>query len=166
MVATGTGLVLTVVSTRKMLTRSVPRRSANSPGTSHGPSEGKSTTLANLAIVLAQSGVKVALVDTDLRRPVQHKIFGLSNRHGLTDAIIQPIRELKDLLQPTNVENLWLLSSGPLPPNPAELLASARLGNIIEELKNYVDLTSLTLPLFSLWRMQPFWGQKSMAWSS
>jgi tyrosine-protein kinase len=113
---------------------------------SPGPSEGKSTTLANLAIVLAQSGVKVALIDTDLRRPVQHKIFSLSNRHGLTDAIIQPDRDLKDLLQPTNVENLWLLSSGPLPPNPAELLASARLGNIIDELKNLVDLALFDSP--------------------
>ncbi len=113
---------------------------------SPGPGEGKSTTMANLAIVLAQSGLKVALVDTDLRRPVQHKIFGLSNRHGLTDAIIQPDRDLSDLLQPTSVENLWLMSSGPLPPNPAELLASARLEAIIEELKSHVDLTLFDSP--------------------
>lgn len=113
---------------------------------SPGPGEGKSTTMANLAIVLAQSGLKVALVDTDLRRPVQHKIFGLSNRHGLTDAIIQPERDLTDLLQPTSVENLWLMSSGPLPPNPAELLASARLEAIIEELKSHVDLTLFDSP--------------------
>lgn len=113
---------------------------------SPGPSEGKSTTLANLAIVMAQSGMKVAIVDTDLRRPVQHKIFNLANRHGLTDAIIQPDRELDELLQPTGIENLWLLSSGPLPPNPAELLASERLGAIIEELKQHVDVAFFDSP--------------------
>jgi succinoglycan biosynthesis transport protein ExoP len=114
--------------------------------TSPGPGEGKSVTLANLAVVMAQSGLRVVAVDADLRRPVLHKIFGLSNTHGLSDAILQSNPPVSEHLQATEVENLWVLASGPLPPNPAELLGSERMGAVIEELKGQVDMVLLDSP--------------------
>jgi non-specific protein-tyrosine kinase len=114
--------------------------------TSPGPGEGKSITLANLAVVMAQSGIKVILVDTDLRRPVQHKIFGVPNRHGFSDAILSPKKELIQHLQKTPVDNLWLLSSGSLPPNPAELLASERMKELIAGLEAEADLVLFDSP--------------------
>jgi non-specific protein-tyrosine kinase len=114
--------------------------------TSPGPTEGKSVTLANLAVVIAQAGLRVILVDTDLRRPVLHKVFDLSNNHGLCDAILQPSITWTDLLQSTGVENLRLLSSGALPPNPAELLGSDRMGIMIEDLKQQADIVLFDSP--------------------
>ena len=114
--------------------------------TSPGPSEGKSITLANLAVVIAQSGLQVILVDTDLRRPVQHKIFQAHNRYGFSDAILNPHQGLAEYLQPTMVENLRLLPSGSLPPNPAELLGSERMRILIEELKEHADLVLFDSP--------------------
>ena len=113
---------------------------------SPGPTEGKSVTLANLAVVLAQTGLRVVLVDTDLRRPVLHKVFTLSNSHGLTDAILRPNPGVEEHLQETGVENLRLLASGPLPPNPAELLGSERMGALIEELKRHADVVLFDSP--------------------
>jgi non-specific protein-tyrosine kinase len=107
--------------------------------TSPRPSEGKSISLANLAVVMAQSGLKVILVDTDLRRPVQHKIFGLQNRHGFSDAILTPASDIHHHLQKTNIDNLWLLSSGSLPPNPTELLGSQRMKELISTLASEAD---------------------------
>jgi non-specific protein-tyrosine kinase len=114
--------------------------------TSPGPSEGKSVVLANLAVVVAQSGLKVILVDTDLRRPVQHKTFGLPNRHGFSDAILSPKSDLWQHLQKTQVDNLWLLSSGSLPPNPAELLASEKMKELITVLEEQADLVLFDSP--------------------
>ena len=113
---------------------------------SAGPTEGKSVTLANLAVVMAQSGRKVIAVDSDLRRPVLHKIFSLANSHGLTDAILIPNPGVVEHLQPTLVENLWVLPSGTLPPNPSELLGSKRMGALIEELKGIVDVVLFDSP--------------------
>ena len=114
--------------------------------TSPSPSEGKSVTLANLAVVMAQSGNKVILVDTDLRRPVQHKIFGLPNRHGFSDSILHTDPGVEEFMQDTGVENLRLLSSGALPPNPAELLASERMKGMVEELKGLADIVLFDSP--------------------
>lgn len=114
--------------------------------TSPGPSEGKSVSLANLGVVMAQSGLKVIIVDTDLRRPVQHKLFELPNRYGLTDAILHPNPGLAEHLQDTRVENLRVLTSGALPPNPAELLGSQRMQELIEELKNEADIVLFDSP--------------------
>jgi succinoglycan biosynthesis transport protein ExoP len=114
--------------------------------TSPGPGEGKSISLANLAVVLAQSGMKVILVDTDLRRPVQHKIFGLPNRHGFSDAILNPNVGMTQHLQKTPIENLWLLPSGSLPPNPAELLASERMKELIKVLESEADMVLFDSP--------------------
>jgi len=114
--------------------------------TSAGPTEGKSVTLSNLAVVMAQSGRKVIAVDSDLRRPVLHKIFSLANSHGLTDAILDPNPGVVEHLQPTVVENLWVLPSGTLPPNPSELLGSKRMEALIEELNGIVDVVLFDSP--------------------
>ncbi len=114
--------------------------------TSPNPSEGKSVMLANLAVVMAQSGMKVIIVDTDLRRPVQHRIFGLPNRNGMSDAVLQQNVDINEHLQETGVENLRLMSSGSLPPNPAELLGSERMLHIIESLKEISDIVLFDSP--------------------
>jgi non-specific protein-tyrosine kinase len=114
--------------------------------TSPGPTEGKSVTLANLAVVMAQSGLKVVAVDTDLRRPVLHEIFSLDNSQGLSNVILQSNPDLAECLQKTEVENLWVLPSGPLPPNPGDLLGSERMGALIEALKGKVDMALFDSP--------------------
>jgi capsular exopolysaccharide synthesis family protein len=122
---------------------------------SAGADEGKSTALANLAVVLAQAGTKVLIVDGDLRRPVQHTIFNLRNTNGLTNLFLHPPRGAQggapasepDIpLQPTAVENLWLLASGPLPPNPAELLLSPRMTEILDRLAERADIVLIDAP--------------------
>jgi capsular exopolysaccharide synthesis family protein len=114
--------------------------------TSPNPGEGKSITLANLAVVMAQSGLRIILVDTDLRRPVIHEIFNLPNRHGLCDATRYPDRSVVEHLQTTGVENLRVLTSGPLPPNPAELLGSQWILDVIEKLKSKSDVILFDSP--------------------
>lgn len=114
--------------------------------TSPAPTEGKSVTLANLAVVMAQSGLKVVIADADLRRPVQHKIFGLPDSHGVSDAILHPNPGAAEHLLETEVDNLWLLPSGHIPPNPAELLGSERMTAVIEELKGHADIVLFDAP--------------------
>jgi non-specific protein-tyrosine kinase len=115
--------------------------------TSASPGEGKSTTAANLAVVIAQGGKRTILVDTDLRRPVLHQVFGLPNAVGVTNALLMPGgSDLTPFLQPTQVDNLWLLSSGPQPPNPSELLGSHRMGEMIQELQQYADMLVFDSP--------------------
>jgi capsular exopolysaccharide synthesis family protein len=114
--------------------------------TSSSPLEGKSITAANLAIVMAQSGKSVVLVDTDLRRPVQHRVFKLTNTLGLTSLLLDSNLELSRALQPTSVPNLRVLTSGPLPPNPSELLSSNRMGSVIEALRQSVDVAIFDSP--------------------
>ncbi|AJQ26010.1 CpsD/CapB family tyrosine-protein kinase [Pelosinus fermentans] len=112
--------------------------------TSSGPGEGKSTTIANTAVALAQSGKKVILVDCDLRKPVQHKIFGKKNR-GVTNILVEEI-EADHFIQETQVENLRLLTSGPIPPNPSELLGSAKMQELIKYLKTQADYVIIDAP--------------------
>jgi non-specific protein-tyrosine kinase len=114
--------------------------------TSAGPSEGKSTIAANLAAALAQAGKRVALVDADLRRPSQHRIFKQSNHSGLTHALIQDKGELNGALRPTAIEDLRIMVSGDLPPNPAELLGSNRVGHVLDELQKQVDVVIVDTP--------------------
>jgi len=114
--------------------------------TSSSPREGKSITVANLATVLAQAGKRVVVIDSDLRRPTLHAYFGVPNPHGLTTALLDHQRPVQDYLQNTRTENLKVLTSGPLPSNPAELLGSHRLAQIIEELEHHVDLVILDSP--------------------
>ena len=114
--------------------------------TSANPSEGKTTTAANLAVVLAQAGSKVIAVDSDLRRPTLHKFFGLSNIVGLTSLLVSPAPVLDSYLQPSGIHGLRILSSGPLPPNPSELLGSKRMTTLIERLKQEADIVLFDSP--------------------
>jgi len=92
---------------------------------SSSPQDGKSTTLANLAVVMAQAGHKVILVDCDLRKPVQHKIFSVANHKGVTNCLLGQM-QVEEAVHNGVVENLTLLTSGPIPPNPAEILNSGK----------------------------------------
>jgi capsular exopolysaccharide synthesis family protein len=112
--------------------------------TSAGPGEGKSTTAANSAVVLAQTGKRVIIVDCDLRKPVQHKIFGLPNR-GVTNVLIENL-PATDFLQDTQISNLKVLTSGPIPPNPSELLGSARMEELLNGLKSNTDYLIIDAP--------------------
>ena len=113
--------------------------------TSAGPQEGKSTTAANLAIVMAQMGSKTLLVDTDLRRPTQHTLFELEREPGLTE-VLTGYRELEDVFRETSVPNLTLLTCGVLPPNPAELLGSERMRALIKELRDQFEMIVFDSP--------------------
>jgi capsular exopolysaccharide synthesis family protein len=112
--------------------------------TSAGPGEGKSTTTANTAVAMAQSGKKVIIVDCDLRKPVQHKIFDKKNR-GVTNILVEE-RPVADLIQETGIDNLQVLTSGPIPPNPSELLGSAKMREIINCLKELADIVIIDAP--------------------
>lgn len=115
--------------------------------TSANPGEGKSTTIANLAVALAESGKRVILVDTDLRRPTLHRIFELPNERGVTSALLNPeSSELHQHLAPTEVPNLQLMPCGPIPPNPAELLSSRRMAALIGALKAECDIVLFDTP--------------------
>lgn len=114
--------------------------------TSANPSEGKSTTAANLALVTAQAGKKVVLIDADLRRPSLHRFFGLSNQQGLTNLLLSPQPGVNGYAQHTRFENLTVVTSGPLPPNPSELLASRRLDTLLDSLRTQADVVILDSP--------------------
>lgn len=113
--------------------------------TSSKPSEGKSTTCANMAVAFAQSNKRVLLIDADLRKPTQHHIFGKSNRFGLTTALFNQ-KELQDVIQQTNTDNLSLIPSGPTPPNPSELLSSNRMAALLETTKSMYDMIIIDTP--------------------
>jgi capsular exopolysaccharide synthesis family protein len=113
--------------------------------TSSIQSEGKSTTAANLAIALADSGVRVLLVDADLRRPKVAKYMGLEGAVGLTDALIGRV-QLDDVLQEWGRGRLSVLPAGTVPPNPSELLGSAAMGNLIKELRTRFDVVLFDAP--------------------
>ncbi len=114
--------------------------------TSAAPEEGKSTTLANLAVTIAQSGKKVILVDCDLRRPSLNRIFNTRSSAGFTDVMRDDALMSKPPLQETNVPNLRILTSGTLPPNPSELLASRRMSDVIAALQEQADVVLFDAP--------------------
>lgn len=113
--------------------------------TSAGPSEGKSTTASNLAVVFAQQGKKVLIVDADLRRPTLHFTFGFTNTIGLTNVLTRQIH-INESIRTTGVENLYFMPSGPIPPNPAELLGSATMDQLISDLYEMFDLVIFDVP--------------------
>ena len=99
--------------------------------TSSGPGEGKSTTAANLAVVFAQQGKSVLLVDADLRKPTVHYTFNLPNTSGLTTVLTNGI-SLEEAVRSTDTKDLFVLTSGPIPPNPSELLGSKKMKIFLE----------------------------------
>jgi succinoglycan biosynthesis transport protein ExoP len=113
--------------------------------TSPSPSEGKTTAAISLAIAMAQSGGKVLLVDTDMRRPRIHKSFRISNDVGLTNVLVGDV-ELKDACQATEVPGLFVLPCGPIPPNPAELLHTVRFRETLTRLQEQFDKVILDSP--------------------
>ncbi len=112
--------------------------------TSAGPTEGKSTTAANLAVAMAQAGLRVVALDADLRRPRLHKIFDLHPRGGLTGSLLEG--NMDGRLQPSQVEGLSVLPAGDLPPNPSELLGSRRLRELLDELAKDADVVVIDSP--------------------
>ncbi|MEG2018452.1 MAG: CpsD/CapB family tyrosine-protein kinase [Clostridium sp.] len=112
--------------------------------TSSEPGEGKSTTAGNLAVSLAQSDKNVILIDCDLRKPSLHKKFNLSNTVGLSDVIVE--KESVKNVGFKYSKNLTVLTSGKIPPNPAEMLGSKSMGALIEALKKVFDYVILDTP--------------------
>lgn len=114
--------------------------------TSSAPEEGKSTVAANLAVSLAQTGAAVVAVDCDLRNPSLHRVFGLPNERGLTSLMLAADANSRDFLQRSEEGGLDVLTSGPLPPNPAELLGSKRMENLVRELRGLADYVVFDTP--------------------
>ena len=113
--------------------------------TSSGPGEGKSMTTANLATVYAQQGKRVLLVDADLRKPTVHYTFRLDNLKGLSNVLIGE-EGLENVINRSHVENLFVISSGPIPPNPSELLGSKKMNAFINEATSVFDMIIFDTP--------------------
>jgi non-specific protein-tyrosine kinase len=123
--------------------------------TSPSPSEGKSLTVANLAVVMAQAGNNILVIDADLRRPVQHKLFRLPQKGGLTTLLLeanldpssdQTLKALRRVIQQTSVEGLHILTSGPIPPNPSEMLGSTKMEVALQTLEEHYDYVIIDSP--------------------
>ncbi len=114
--------------------------------TSAAPGEGKSTVLANLAVTMAQGGRRTILVDADLRRPFLHEIFGIVNDRGLTTMIVEEAGLDDPPLIDVGVDNLWLMPSGPMPPNPADILGSRKMEEVIAVLRARADVVLFDAP--------------------
>ncbi len=114
--------------------------------TSSTPTEGKSITVSNLAAVIAQSGKKVILVDADMRRPTIHRIFEINNNMGLTSALLHPEMDISNFICEDVLDNLSIMPSGELPPNPAELLNSQRMNEVIALLRQRAEIVIFDTP--------------------
>jgi polysaccharide biosynthesis transport protein len=113
--------------------------------TSPSPQEGKTTTAANLAVTLAESGARVLVIDTDMRRPRLHQSFGVPNQSGVSTAIVGN-STLDEVIKRTEVPNLDVLPCGPVPPNPSELLHTARFAQLVRECASRYDRVVLDSP--------------------
>jgi len=113
---------------------------------SPGPGEGKTTTVANLAITYANLGKKTLLLDTDLRRPVLHRVFNVNRDPGITHYLSAATDDFYSLIQTTEIENLHIVSAGVIPPNPSELLGSERMMNLVRKLEEEWDMILLDSP--------------------
>jgi tyrosine-protein kinase Etk/Wzc len=113
---------------------------------SAGPGEGKTTTVANLAITYANLGKKTLLVDTDLRRPVVHKVFELNREPGVTTYLSGATDDFKSLIQNCEIDNLSIITAGIIPPNPSELLGSDRMTTLVKQIENDWDMVLFDSP--------------------
>lgn len=114
--------------------------------TSSEGSEGKSTVISNLAVTMARSGKKVLIIDCDLRKPTLHKIFTIKNSIGFTNVLVEDVEMDKVIKSVGDVDGLMILTSGPIPPNPSEILNSAKTKEIIKSLKDNFDLVLIDAP--------------------
>ncbi len=114
--------------------------------TSSAPNEGKTVTAANLAVAFAQAGRPTILVDADLRKPAVHIMFKVPNQHGLTSMLRSDIATVETTSRATEQANLRIITSGPLPPNPAELLGSQRMRTVMERLRSGAELVIFDAP--------------------
>ena len=117
--------------------------------TSSDKNEGKTTTVSNLAVSFANLNKKVLLIDCDLRNASIHKMFKINNIYGLTD-ILAKNRSVDKCIQETELKNLYVLTAGAIPPNPAEILSSEKMKNLIEDLKNIYDYIFIDTPPIGL----------------
>lgn len=113
--------------------------------TSSGPSEGKSSTVANMAIVFAQQGKKVLLIDGDMRKPTVHYTFRLDNRRGLSSVLVGE-SVLDESIDKSDVQDLDILTCGPIPPNPSELLGSKAMEKLLADAGDYYDVILFDTP--------------------
>lgn len=114
--------------------------------TSSMPGEGKSFISANLACAFSMMDYKVLLIDCDLRKGRQHKVFGLNKDNGLSNLLLDDIENYKKYIKKTEVDNLYVLPSGVVPPNPSELLGSDKCKKLFEKFENIFDLVILDCP--------------------
>ena len=113
--------------------------------TSSEPGAGKSMTAANLAIVYAQQGIKTLLIDGDMRKPTIHYTFRLGNLQGLSNALVDGL-SFNRIAEASDIDNLDLISSGPVPPNPSELLASKQFERLLTEASDIYDMIIIDTP--------------------
>jgi len=114
--------------------------------TSAGPGEGKTTVTANLAVSMAQAGFTTVIVDADLRRPTLHTVFGIRNDRGLTSLLTRPDQAWQWAAVSTISPNLMVIPSGPVPPNPSDLLSSDALGHLVDTLAQHADIVLFDTP--------------------
>jgi succinoglycan biosynthesis transport protein ExoP len=114
--------------------------------TSAGPGEGKSTVVANLAVAMAQAGYSVVVIDADMRRPAQQEAFNLSNERGLSTLLARPDVDWNSVARTNADLKLRVITSGPIPPNPGDLLKSPRFETLLETLSNEVDMVIIDTP--------------------
>ena len=114
--------------------------------TSSNISEGMSTVFANIATTFAKQGLHTLLVDSDLRRPTVNATFGIDNPQGLSNYLSERNFDINSIIYKTSVKNLYVMPSGPIPPNPSELIGSKRMAELIKKLSDQLDLVIFDAP--------------------